>query len=140
MLGLPTAQNNIWITSEKDKKLDRIYYVFTFKEQPHAKDVLRKPTVFSGAIHETYGTYWGANAKKTTASIDGFGRTITLCVGDLDDGEIGVREAVVSAGTISGGKGVYVGYVPQDLVPTSPQIDVKLFAQKRHGKVLGMTL
>jgi hypothetical protein len=141
ILGLPTMYRALGPATGRENVLSNIFFRIHFTEDTEpgrvaARAGLRKPTVFSEGFSDVYGTFWGSPPG------DGWGRTVTLCVGDANDGDVGLPEAVVMLDEILSTTAKSIGQIPPSRVPgpRAQQVQVGVFAQRRHRDTLSMTL
>lgn len=142
VLGLPTSYKSARPTSKVSEVLGKIFFRVHFSVMEDAPAYpaargLRKPTVFSEGFCDVYATYWGPPQG------DGWGRTVTLCAGDAEDGRPGSSEAVVLLDELVYRAAKSVGDLPARPVPEikrEDEVRVGEFAQRRHVDVLQMII
>jgi hypothetical protein len=137
VLGLPTLHPPWPGASPTDIVLGNIFYRVHFRIRKDRRDrPLRKPTVFSGGFADVYATY------PPRPQSDGWGRTVTLCRGDAEDGSTGFPEAVIRLSDLIATSVMRLGQVsPQDQpMPRESLVNVPTFARLRHRDVLAMDI
>jgi hypothetical protein len=114
-----------------DIAMNVIYRIsFKFSRNRKSSLGLRKPNIFSGGYLDLFGTFWPKSVGKNPS---GWGRTLIICGGHADDGEIGASEAVIRIGDlVSFTQVVHLGRIGRRAVPGVAPVDVRTFAEKRH--------